>query len=191
MICLTRSKTTRTTTSQRYAKHNALPSPPSSKQTPLCLSSTCHPIPATPQSGGTFSGSYLDWQPSDEGSPTVTALTTENERLRAELAGVREELAAARGRADRRDSDRLTHYEWLGRYLALPRRQHRGIMRWVVEHVWRVLAGAKQKSHLFKPHTINIAAADKKKRSRPVTPRWRQVLPHAQKTCNKCGAMQK
>ncbi|THW21282.1 hypothetical protein D6D24_01794 [Aureobasidium pullulans] len=163
------------------------------------------PYPGDPPEWRTFSGSYLDWQPSDEGSSTVTALTTENERLRAELAGVREELAAARGRADRRDSDRLTHYEWLGRYLALPRRQHRGIMRWVVEHVWRVLAGAKQKfddtlinwirgetrSHLFKPHTINIAAADKKKRSRPVTPRWRQVLPHAQKTCNKCGAMQK
>ncbi|THX31081.1 hypothetical protein D6D12_00408 [Aureobasidium pullulans] len=163
------------------------------------------PYPGDPPEWRTFSGSYLDWQPSDEDSSTVTTLTTENERLRAELAGVREELAAARGRADRRDSDRLTHYEWLGRYLALPRRQHRGIMRWVVEHVWRVLAGAKQKfddtlinrirgetrSHLFKPHTINIAAADKKKRSRPVTPRWRQVLPHAQKTCNKCGAMQK
>ncbi|TIA24138.1 hypothetical protein D6C81_02647 [Aureobasidium pullulans] len=162
------------------------------------------PYPGDPPEWRTFSGSYLDWQPSDEDSSTVTTLTTENERLRAELAGVREELAAARGRADRRDSDRLTHYERLGRYLALPRRQHRGIMRWVVEHVWRVLAGAKQKfddtlinwirgeirSHLFKPHTINIAAADKKKRSRPVTPRWRQVLPHAQKTCNKCGAMQ-
>ncbi|CAD0057736.1 unnamed protein product [Aureobasidium pullulans] len=103
------------------------------------------PYPGDPPEWRTFSGSYLDWQPSDEGSSTVTALTTENERLRAELAGVREELAAARGRTDRRDSDRLTHYEWLGRYLALPRRQHRGIMRWVVEHVWRMLAGAKQK----------------------------------------------
>ncbi|THW94651.1 hypothetical protein D6D15_01976 [Aureobasidium pullulans] len=103
------------------------------------------PYPGDPPEWRTFSGSYLDWQPSDEGSSTVTALTTENERLRAELASVREELAAARGRADRRDSDRLTHYEWLGRYLALPRRQHRGIMRWVVEHVWRMLAGAKQK----------------------------------------------
>ncbi|THY07418.1 hypothetical protein D6D03_01742 [Aureobasidium pullulans] len=102
------------------------------------------PYPGDPPEWRTFSGSYLDWQPSDEDSSTVTTLTTENERLRAELAGVREELAAARGRADRRDSDRLTHYEWLGRYLALPRRQHRGIMRWVVEHVWRVLAGAKQ-----------------------------------------------
>ncbi|OBW67379.1 MAG: Uncharacterized protein AUREO_025500 [Aureobasidium pullulans] len=73
------------------------------------------PYPGDPPEWRTFSGSYLDWQPSDEDSSTVTTLTTENERLRAELAGVREELAAARGRADRRDSDRLTHYEWLGR----------------------------------------------------------------------------
>ncbi|THY35341.1 hypothetical protein D6D01_01399 [Aureobasidium pullulans] len=94
------------------------------------------PYPGDPPEWRTFSGSYLDWQPSDEGSSTVTALTTENERLRAELAGVREELAAARGRADRRK-------------------------------------GLKRRSRLFKPHTINIAAADKKKRSRPVTPCWR------------------
>ncbi|THW78789.1 hypothetical protein D6D19_01690 [Aureobasidium pullulans] len=126
------------------------------------------PYPGDPPEWRTFSGSYLDWQPSDEGSSTVTALTTENERLRAELAGVREELAAARGRADRRDSDRLTHYEWLGRYLALPRRQHQ-----VRRHLDQLGQGLKRRPHLFKPCTIIIATADKKKRSRPVTPRWR------------------